>query len=97
MKKTHAVNVIFLSAVLFSSAGWACTAPAAPTLPDPQAAVLAEMVKAQKAVKKYVAAGEEYLKCEKNTAKYNDMVDSMKGIGADFNARIKQFKALKKK
>ncbi len=97
MKKTHAVNVIFLSSLLFSSAGWACSAPEAPTLPDPQTAVLAEMVKAQKAVKKYVAAGEEYLKCEKNTAKYNGMVDAMQDISADFNARIKEFKSLKKK
>ncbi len=83
---------------LFSSSlQAACDAPEAPELPDPETAVLAEMVKTQKDVKKYLAAGEDYLKCEKNTIKYNRMVDEMKVVGDSFNAGIKAFKERKNK
>lgn len=97
MKKSHAAHAFFLFSVLQATPSWSCSAPGAPTLPDPNTAVLAEMVKAQKSVKKYMTASDEYLKCEKNTSKYNAAVDSMQSVGADFNSRIKQFKALKKK
>lgn len=72
-----------------------CDAPEAPELPDPQTAVLAEMVKAQKDMKKYIAAGEEYLGCAKSDRLHDIMVDEMKTKGDDFNARIREFKARK--
>jgi len=75
----------------------ACSPPATPTLPDPATAVLAEMVKAKGDVQKFIAAADEYLACEKNTAKYNSMVDLMQATGDDFNKRIRKFKELKSK
>lgn len=95
--KTRLILAASLSAALLSPAlASACSAPEQPELPDPDTAVLAEMVKAQKDVKKFIAAGNDYLGCEKNTKKYNDMVDLMKSVGADFNARIAAFKAKQK-
>lgn len=75
----------------------ACEEPEAPDLPDPETAVLAEMVKAQKDVKKFISEGEEYLKCQKGVQKYNRMVEQMKEVGDNFNASIKAFKARKSK
>ncbi len=75
----------------------ACTAPTPPTMPDVDSAVLAEMVKTQNAVKKFLAAGDNYLDCEKNDTAHNQMVDLMHDVGEDFNQLIKDFKAKNKK
>ena len=85
----------FLAAGLLSAQLQACDKPAAPVLPEPESAVLAEMVKAQKDVKAYVAAATDFLACVKNNRQYNDMVDEMKAVGEDFNSRIRKFKELK--
>ena len=74
----------------------ACTKPDKPTLPDPNTAVVAEMVKAQKAVKKYLAAGDKYLGCVRGDLYHDVMVKEMKKVGDSFNASIKAFKARKK-
>jgi len=75
----------------------ACSPPSPPTLPDPATAVLAEMVKAKGDVQKFIGAGDEYLACEKNTGKYNQMVDLMQKTGEEFNSKIRKFKELKSK
>jgi len=79
--------------VLCSPAVFACAAPSPPAIPDPNSAVLAEMVKAQKDVKKFLADAEGYLGCEKDSGKYNSMVDAMKTTGDEFNTAIRAFKA----
>ena len=82
---------------LLSGQALACSPPSPPALPDPATAVLAEMVKAKGDVQKFISAGDEYLACEKNTMKYNKMVDLMQETGEDFNQRIRKFKELKAK
>jgi hypothetical protein len=89
--------IAFIAGILTTGSVLACSPPSPPDLPDPASAVLAEMVKAKGDVQKFIAAGDEYLACEKNTAKYNSMVDKMQKVGEDFNKRIRKFKELKSK
>lgn len=86
-------NICIFTFVLCSPAVLACSPPAPPGIPDPSTAVLAEMVKAQKDVKKFIADAEVYLECEKDTGAYNAMVDTMKATGDNFNQAIRAFKA----
>lgn len=95
--KLYIALITLFSGSLLSVSAWACSPPAAPELPDPTTAVLAEMVKAKGDVKKFIAAGDAYLACEKNTPKYNAMVDLMHAVGDDFNKKIRKFKELKSK
>lgn len=79
-----------------SSPVWsACNEPEPPPIPDPSSAVLAEMVKAQKDVKKFIAEGEAFLKCAKSQRKQNKVAELMQETGNEFNSAIKRFKALK--
>lgn len=89
IKKLIAVAV--LSGV--SSFGLACSKPEKPELPSADSAVLAQMVKAQKEVKKYLKLSEDYLSCEKNNKRHDGMVDEMNLVGADFNKLVKSYKA----
>ena len=76
-----------------SSMSFACTKPEKPVLPDVDSAVLAQMVKAQKEVKKYLKTAEAYLECEKNDSRHDRMVSEMKSIGSSFNKLVKNYKA----
>jgi hypothetical protein len=90
----NCIRQISICLILFAApSAFACAPPSAPAIPDPAAAVLAEMVKAQKDVKKFLADAEAYLGCEKDTGKYNAMVDTMKATGDGFNQAIRAFKA----
>jgi hypothetical protein len=71
----------------------ACSKPAQPELPEVGSAVLAQMVKAQKDVKKYLALSDEYLACEKDKGQYNIMIDEMKLVGDNYNALVRDYKA----
>ena len=93
--KFYGILIALIFGSLITGRVFACTPPEAPVLPDPATAVLAEMVKAKGDVQKFISAGDEYLACEKNTAKYNAMVDLMQQTGEDFNKRIRKFKELK--
>ena len=84
-----------------------CAMPTEPELPDGASASQADMVEAQKGVKAFIAAGEEYIACltalEAGTedaeqklavvAAHNQMVDSMEQVAARFNEQIRAFRA----
>lgn len=75
----------------------ACTKPEAPEMPNIETAVVAEMVKAQKAVKRYMKEGNQYLDCTRNNLQHDAMVSRMEKTATKFNILIRDFKALKKK
>ena len=89
-------SVVFVQ-MGFSQYALACEAPKKPVLPDINTTVVAEMIKTQKEVKKYMALGKAFLDCSNNTKNSNDMVDNMAEVGNGFNALIKEFKARNKK
>ena len=92
MKKIVAIT----AALTVSSFTFACEKPAQPALPELEGAVVAQMVKAQSEVKKYLAASEAYLECVNSTSKHNAMVSEMKLVGNNFNELIRAFKARQK-
>lgn len=70
----------------------ACIEPLPPILPDPQVAVIAEMVKAQKEMKRYVAEQEGFLQCVESAEEHNQAIDRMKAMAARFNHIIREYK-----
>jgi|GEM_PF-4238669 len=75
-----------------SSMSMACDRPNKPELPSVETAVLAQMVKAQKDVKKYLKTSEAYLKCERNNGRHDKMVNEMTRVGTTFNKLVKAYK-----
>jgi hypothetical protein len=76
-----------------SSASMACSKPEKPALPVAEDAVLAQMVKAQKDVKKYIKQSNQFLECVKSNNKHDRMVSEMKAVGKSFNKIVKVYKA----
>lgn len=87
------IRILVLAALLCSPFASACDKPVAPELPDPNAAVTAQMVKAKNDMKDYIAAAESYLKCvEADTRSYNAMVETMQKAADEFNAIVRKYK-----
>jgi hypothetical protein len=70
----------------------ACEEPSPPELPNAQTAVIAEMVKAKKDVKKYMDAAKEYTACTRNDMRHDRVVDSMNDIAKQFNELVQAYK-----
>jgi hypothetical protein len=86
------VITLALSTVLFSSMSLACTKPTAPSLPDANTAVTAQMVKAKNEVKAYMTQAEAYLECAADTQSHNLVVDEMQKTADAFNAAVRAYK-----
>jgi len=91
------VSGLLLAFAFQSNFVTACTKPVPPEMPNIEVAVVAEMVKAQKSVKRYMKEGNEYLACTKNDLQHDAMVARMEKMANKFNGLIRDFKALKKK
>jgi len=73
-----------------------CKRPDEPTLPNIDKAVLAEMVKASKDVKKYIADANKYLECARSDSDHDKVVARMREIADGFNELTTTFKARQK-
>jgi hypothetical protein len=73
-----------------------CKRPDEPTLPNVDNAVLAEMVKASKDVKKYIADANKYLECSRSDSDHDKVVSRMRELADSFNALTTTFKARQK-
>lgn len=71
----------------------ACTSHEAPALPDPETAVLAQMVKAQNEVKNYIKSQEAYLSCTKSGLRYDRAMKEMQKVASSFNNITRAYKA----
>lgn len=88
--KSTLATLLFLAS---SAAFAACDKPEPPALPDPDAAVTAQMIKAKNDMKDYIGAAEAYLKCvESDSKRYNAMVDTMQKAAEEFNAIVRKYK-----
>jgi len=83
--------LITASMAHYASAG--CKSPDEPTLPNVDSAVLAEMVKASKDVKKYIAEANKYLECTRNDSDHDRVVAKMRSVADSFNELTTTFKA----
>jgi hypothetical protein len=91
MKPKLLIVLLTASMAQYASAG--CRQPDEPTLPNVDTAVLAEMVKAAKDVKKYIADANKYLECARNDSSHDKVVERMRTIADNFNALTTTFKA----
>jgi hypothetical protein len=93
--KKRLLSALFVSSTLASSLSVACSDPGEPpAIPDPTAAVTAQMVKANNEVKAYVQKTEEYLACANlPRSKHNKTLDDLKAFADEFNTAIRTFKA----
>ncbi len=83
------ITALFISNGAFA----ACISNDAPALPDPETAVLAQMVKAQNEVKSYIKSQEAYLSCTKSGLRYDRASKEMKRVANDFISITRAYKA----
>lgn len=79
--------------VVLPGMSYACNAPKPPHFPNPKTAELAEMVKTQKNLKKYLVASKEYLGCVRNDLKHDAHVAAMKQVADKYNEVTLLYKA----
>ena len=91
--KIHKLVLVVMLGSGLSGPVYSCDQPLVPDLPDPSKAVLAEMVKAQNEVKQYLKLADDFLKCTKDDAQHDLVVDRMRDIGTKFNDVVKAYKA----
>ncbi len=87
------VSVAILCA-MGSTAVLACDRPSAPSsIPDGATASKEDMLAAKKAVDAFKSGMEEYLTCEKSSAKKDAGAAELVKVADRFNAQVKAFKA----
>ena len=87
------VSLTVLLAVI-SAPVLACDRPAAPSsIPDGKTAAKEEMLAAKKEVDAFKTSMEEYLLCEKSSAKKDAGQAELVKVADRFNAQVKAFKA----
>jgi hypothetical protein len=87
------VSAMVLMAAM-SAPALACERPTAPgSIPDGKTAAMEEMMAAKKAVDAFKRGMEEYLACEKSTAKKDGAAAELVKVADRFNAQVKAFKA----
>ena len=74
--------------------GFACERPSAPSsIPDGATASKEDMLAAKRAVDAFKSGMEEYLACEKSSAKKDAGAAELVKVADRFNAQVKAFKA----
>ena len=87
------VAITVLSALIATPA-FACDKPSAPaSLPSGASASKEDMLAAKKAVDAYKSGVEEYMVCEKNTAKQEVAQKELVKVADRFNVEVRAFKA----
>jgi hypothetical protein len=87
------VAITVLSA-LVASPVFACEKPGAPTsIPSGASASKEEMLAAKKAIDAFKSGMEEYLTCEKSTAKQESAQAELVKVADRFNVEVRAFKA----
>jgi hypothetical protein len=88
---------IALSASLWAAAAvpaLGCERPSAPSsIPDGKTAAKEDMLAAKKAIDAYKSSVEEYLACEKSSARKDAAAAELVKLADRFNAEVKEFKS----
>lgn len=95
MKKHASTAAVFgLLGALLAAPAIACDKPSAPaSLPDGKTAGMDDMMAAKKAVDAFKKDMEEYMSCEKNSAKVETAQSELERVANRFNAEVRAFKA----
>jgi hypothetical protein len=91
MKRIAAITVLWAVAAL---PALGCEKPAAPTaIPDGKTASKEEMLAAKREVDTFKSAMEQYLECEKSSARRDRAQEELVKVADRFNAQVKAYKA----
>ncbi len=91
MKRIATIAVLWVAAAV---PAFGCERPSAPTaIPDGSSASKEEMLAAKKAVDAFKSSVDEYLACEKSSAKKDGAAAELLKVADRFNAQVKAFKA----
>lgn len=91
MKSFVAITLVWAAAAL---PALACDKPAAPaSIPDGNTAAKEEMLAAKKAVDAFKSGMEEYMACEKSSAKQEAAQAELVKVADRFNAQVRAFKS----
>jgi hypothetical protein len=91
MKRIVPIAVLWAVAVV---PAFGCDRPSAPTsIPDGASASKEDMLAAKKAVDAFKAGMEEYLTCEKSSAKLEAAQNELVKVADRFNVQVRAFKA----
>jgi hypothetical protein len=93
--KKPVLTCTFCFGIGLSSLILACEAPSEkPQIPDPNTAETPQMVKANNAVREYVAAMTDYLNCARmSSAQHRREVRELEEFAEEFNEAIRVFRA----
>jgi hypothetical protein len=88
------VSIMVVWAALAVPAFADCARPAAPgDIPDGKSATMEDMMATKKSVDAYKSAMEEYLSCEKSSAKQDAAQAELVKVADRFNAQVRAFKS----
>ena len=91
MKSVLPIAVLWAAAVV---PAMGCDRPSAPTsIPDGASASKEDMLAAKKAVDAFKSSMEEYLACEKSSAKIESAQNELVKVADRFNVQVRAFKA----
>lgn len=90
MKRLATFIICFmLSTLAFAE----CIEAEAPGIPNPDLAGEAEMLRAQREVKRYLALQEQFLDCVRNVRHHNQAVERMHEVANKYNSTARRYKA----
>ena len=89
----NATLAFIVTLVVSAPAYSVCEIPVAPNLPDPNKAVLAEMIKAQNDAKLYIKLSNDCLRCMKDDDKRELVENTLREFSIRFNNTIRSYKA----
>jgi hypothetical protein len=93
MKSLTAVSVLLLLLSISSSSHSACIEAAVPELPNPDVAVMSDILRAQDAVRQYIARQEKYLSCVGDNLRHDAVVDKMHEVANSYNNMARRYKS----
>lgn len=93
MKALGAIATLLLLLSLSTASSAACMEAVVPELPDPDTAVMSDIVRAQGAVKQYLARQEKFLACVAGRLRHDAAVDKMHEVAAEYNNMARRYKS----
>ncbi len=89
-------TTILCTFVLMAAPAWSiCKEAPVPVLPNPDFAVETEMLRAQEAVRHYLAVQENFLSCVRNDRRHNQALDRMHMLAEKYNRITRRYKVRK--
>ena len=93
MKSLAAVSALLLLLSISSNSYSACKEAVVPELPNPDIAVMSDILRAQEAVKLYIARQEKYLSCVGDNFRHDAVVDKMHEVANSYNNMARRYKS----